>query len=384
MLFMVLGMSGMMAQTVVCAGAGDVTIRQGSQLEINCDGEPITFNNDKIVLASFKDYDITIPELRKLQLTGAGDVESRGVLCFPLLDIAISGAGDAHLNVESDTIKAVITGVGDLELTGHCAFLQATITGLGDLMIDHLSVDSIAVLKTRNGVQTWDWKWESKNGHDSHGQNESGPHRSLWFNPHWNGVEAGLNMLIGPGSNGHFPGEYALLTQRPMNSWGFNFNIVDAGLAFTRTHRVGIYTGIGIGWNNFSFNNPVRLKKEETKLSCHLIDEATEGKTKLSKLGVMYLQAPLMLEFRPTRRSFIAIGVTGGFRINTWTKVKFQNGVKEKIHDDYYVNRFKLDASFRAGGENLGFFANFNLLPFFETDKAPTAHSLSFGLSLIF
>lgn len=379
MMALMLGMSGMMAQsTVVVAGAGDATIEQGETLEIRCDGSPITFTNDgKIVLTSFKDYDITIPDLTELKITGAGDVKSRGKLTFPVLDILISGTGDADLSVECDTIKAKLTGIGDLKLNGHCHYLEATITGLGDLDFNNFKADSLSISKTPKGKSSWKWEYESGDGKNS----ESKQHKSLLFEPHWNGFEAGLNMLLGPGPNADFTGEYTLLEQRPLKSWNFNFNIADIGIAFTRTHRAGIYTGIGLGWNNFSFNTPVRLEKGENSLHCYAIDEDLEGRVKRSKLGVLYLQSPLMLEVRPTRKTYIALGVTGGFRINTWTKIKFSDGDVEKAHKDYYINRFKLDASLRAGGDDLGFYANFNLLPFFDESKAPTAHSLSFGLS---
>ena len=98
----------------------------------------------------------------------------------------------------------------------------------------------------------------------------------------------------------------------------------------------------------------------------------------------MYVQAPLMIEVRPTRRFYIAAGVTGGLRVDTWTKIVFRSGDVNKVHSDYYVNRFKLDATLRIGGNNLGFFAQFNLLPTFDEAHAPTCHTANFGFSINF
>ena len=374
MMALMLGMSGMMAQnTLVIAGAGDATIKQGETLEVKREGEPIDFDNDgKIVLTSYKDYDITVPTLQSIKITGSGDLQSIGTLTFPKLDIMITGVGDAKLTVESDTIKAILTGIGDLILSGHCRYLEANITGLGDLNFMNFNADSLNINKI--------------GGKDIHITLPEGPvrHESLVFDPNWSGVDAGINMLLGPGTNAEFTGEYSLLDQRTMKSWEFNFNITDIGMAFTHSHRAGIYTGIGLGWNNYRFNSPVRLEKGDNKLICNLIDESVEGHVKKSKLGVLYLQAPLMIEVRPTRKFFFAIGVTGGIRIDAWNKIKFDD-VKIKTHNDYHINRFKLDASLRAGKTNgLGFFANFNLLPFFDESKAPTSHNLSFGFSLNF
>ena len=208
--------------------------------------------------------------------------------------------------------------------------------------------------------------------------------KSLFFDPHWEGIDAGLNMLLGPGANADFVGEFNYLELKPLKSWVFNFNIADVGLAFSRSHVAGIYTGIGLGWNNYSFNNPVRLVKGDDGLEGIMIDESQEGRVKKSKLGALYVQAPLMLEVRPTRHFFIAAGVTGGIRVSGWTKVKFMDKYKEKNHSDYYMNLLKLDACLRAGSNDAAFFVSYNLLPLFVEAKGPTAHTLNIGFSLIF
>ena len=374
MMALMLGMSGMMAQnTLVVAGSGDVTIKQGETMEVKREGEPITFDNDnKIVLTSYKDYDVTVPSLRSIRLTGSGDLQSIGTMTFPNLDILISGVGDAELTVECDTIKAILTGIGDLILSGHCRYLEANVTGLGDLNFLNFTADSLNINKT--------------GGKDIHITLPEGPvkHESLVFDPNWSGFDAGLNILLGPGASTDFTGDFALLNQRTGKSWNYNWNIADIGVAFSHSHKAGIYTGIGLTWNTYRFISPVRLVKGENDLVCNLIDESVEGRVKKSKLGVMYVQAPLMIEVRPTNKFFFALGVTGGIRIDAWNKIKYEDR-KIKTHEDYYINRFKLDASLRAGKNNgLGFFANFNLLPFFAEGKAQDAHNISFGFSLNF
>ena len=374
MMALMLGMSGMMAQnTLVVAGAGDVKIKQGDALLVKRDGQSIDFKNtEKITLTSYEDYDITVPQLKSIRLTGSGDLKSTGTLYFNNLDVLISGVGDAILNLECDTINASLTGIGDLKLTGHCRYLKAKVTGLGEVVLDGFTADSVNISEARGSAINI--------------TRPEGPvrHESLVFDPNWSGFETGLNMLLGPGSGTEFTGEYALLEQRPGKSWVYDFNIADIGLAFSHSHRAGIYTGIGLSWNTFRFNSPVRLEKADDKLHCHLIDESVEGHVKKSKMGVLYLQAPLMIEIRPTNKFFIAIGVTGGVRIDSWNKIKFDE-LKVKTHKDYYINRFKLDASLRAGqNDGLGFFANFNLLPFFVEGKAQDAHCLSFGFSINF
>lgn len=208
--------------------------------------------------------------------------------------------------------------------------------------------------------------------------------RSLLLDPYWGGVDVGLNMLFGPGSSANFEGDYSFLELKPLKSWVFNLNIADVGIAFDRKHTAGLYTGIGLGWNNYSFNNPVRLVMRDDHLYGEPIDETVEGPVKKSKLGVLYVQAPLMLEIRPTRGFFIAAGVTGGVRVDSWTNVKFRDRYKEKVHGSYCLNPVKLDATLRAGSCDFGFFASYNLLPEFVEPKGPTARAFNVGFSLIF
>lgn len=371
---LMLGMSSLMAQkTLVVAGSGDATLKQGDTLEVKCEGTPVTLDDhEKIVMSSYKDYDLTLPSLQSIRITGSGDLQGIGTLTYPNLDILITGTGDANLNVECDTIKAILTGIGDLNLSGHCRFLKATVTGIGDLNIENFTADSLSVNKT-----------DSKEVHITLSE---GPvrHKSLIFDPNWNGFEAGLNMLLGPGANTEFTGDYALLNQRTISSWNYNFNIADIGIAFTHTHRAGVYTGIGLSWNTFRFKNPVRLENGEDDLVCNPIDELTEGLVKSSKLCVLYIQAPLMIEVRPFPKYFIGAGIIGGIRIDAWNTIRFENS-KVVTEEDFYINRFKLDASLRIGRkESFGVYANYNLLPFFVKGKAQEAHCLSFGLSLNF
>ena len=208
--------------------------------------------------------------------------------------------------------------------------------------------------------------------------------QSLLFEPHWGGVDAGLNMLLDPGSLAKREGQYAFLELKPLKSWNFNFNSADVGIAFSRSHFAGLYTGIGLGWNNYSLTNPVRLVKGDQHIEADWVDETVEGRVKKSKLGVLYAQVPLMIEVRPTRGFFIAAGVTGGLRIDTWTKIKFMDNYKEKLHGDYYVNPLKLDATLRAGGNDMGYYASYNLLPLFKEGHGPGVHTLNVGFNILF
>ena len=426
---------------------GDVTIRQSDQYVVAWDSNDEWHANynmadTAVYLDGTADFDVTLHELNHLTLLSSGDVKSAGVLKGGNLSVTLTGSGDVKLNLDYDNVCVRVLGSGDVELGGRCNSLTSIVSGSGDLNTRHLQCsdmrdvnaaepemarlseimaelnvnmqqlsDSVDWEQFERDMEKWAEKMERWGEHVEKWGNrmerlggkwddrytpptpptppqkperpepkETPKKRSLLMNPHWTGVDAGLNLLLGMGTNASFGDDNAFLELRPLRSWVFNFNIADVGIAFDRRHRVGLTTGIGLGWNNYSFNRPVRLIKGEQVLE----HEALTEQVKKSKLGVLYVQAPLMLEVRPSGSSFFALGVTGGIRIDTWTKIKFQDGVKEKKHSDYYVNLLKLDATLRAGSDNLGFFASYNLLPLFVESHGPAVHPLNVGFSLIF
>ena len=355
-----------------------------------------------------------------VMMIGSGDLVLRGHC--DVLDVDHTGSGDLDAK---DLMRASQNGtVSGTRAIPNMAGLSDLLYELGvnlERLADSVDWDSFASDMERwgEGMEEWgrhmeEWgeeferRMEGKTPRDRQESDRQGrdkPHygpqpkdghfpgqkptgtpkpKSLLFDPHWCGVDAGLNMLITPGFTTDMEWDYSILDLKPLKSWNFNFNIADVGIAFSRSHIAGLYTGIGLGWNNYSLNNPVRLVKGDQRLLADWVDETVEGRVKKSKLGVLYVQMPLMIEVRPTRGFFVAAGVTGGLRVDTWTKIKFSDRYSEKNHSDYYVNPLKLDAVLRAGSNDLGFYASYNLLPLFRKSYGPEAHTLNIGFSLLF
>ncbi len=222
---------------------------------------------------------------------------------------------------------------------------------------------------------------DARGGKDKHPEK-----KTLLLDSHWNGFEAGLNMLFNPKITDVDPYGDINLALRPLRSWYFGFNIADVGIAFNRKHTAGLFTGIGIGWNNYSWKLPlVTAEDPETGAISNTMLQLEDRELKKSKLGLLYLQAPLMVELRPTRKLYLDLGVTGGFRFAAWSATKFKDGSKETDYlNGIFLNRFKLDASLRVGGKNLGFFANYALIPIYRDKAVENTRPLSFGFSINF
>ena len=364
-------------RSIRVGGSGDVRIKQSQDgFSLSCDDEAPSrqpyMENGTLILGGPSDYEVVIPQLDEIIMSSSGDVMGSGLIKGDNLNLVVSGSGDMKLDVAYDTIRVLMSGSGDVTLMGQCKMIYADICGSGDLKIQQLIFGESHINATGSGEA-----WVNKSGNVKvyHQNKASRPiHRSLLMDPHWNGFEAGLNMFFDA------PQEMEL---RPLRSWYFGFNIADVGIAFDRRHTVGLFTGIGLGWNNFSWNNPVTVEFDPDNAVYVVEPIEAELVVKNTKHGVLFLQAPLMFEVRPTRSMYIDAGVTGGLRIAQWNRVKLEDGTQDKHYYGSSINRFKLDASLRVGGDDIGFFANYALLPLITTGGTEV-RPVSFGFSIDF
>lgn len=384
---------------IVASGTSDVYIGQSDTLLVVSDDgivNKVTIFNKAINLTGTHDYVVTLPELKSLELYGTSDAKSSKLLKGDDLFINMAGASDAFLNVDYDSINVMMAGTANLTLTGRCRSLYVSAYGACDINTISLEADTIVM----NLAGTSEWENGKDNTNVSiqnnvsihRNQNAVRYHETLLYDAQWDGFEAGLNIL----TPGNLPEWMGL---RQMRSWCFNINIADVGIAFNRQHSMGIFTGVGIGWNNYSFNKPMFFEKDaEGYLNATPIldEQGLPLNIERSKIGVFYAQMPLMIEFKPFRqRMYIDLGVTCGMRITSWQTIEFGRNygkyailgegenaeliaadkTRDLQHKDLCVNFFKVDATLRAGSvsDDIGFFVKYSLLPLFTEGKVKDA-----------
>ena len=356
-------------------GSGDVVIGQTPGLfSLKKEGKIVSdyrAESKMLLLSTSDDYEVEISQLENIQLLSSGDVICKNTIKGDYINVYNSGSGDMVMKLDYDTIHVVLNGSGDIILQGRCNVLQATLLGSGDLNVDGLNVVKSNVVEK-----------SSSKGYKSKGRRSE--KKNLLFDASWNGFEAGLNMLFNtPADVTNANNGAQGMEIKPLRSWYFGFNIADVGIAFNRKHTAGVFTGVGIGWNNFSWNNDVTIEYDPDNVVYTLVPIDTDKIVKTSKYGALFLQVPLMVEVRPTRNMYIDAGVTGGLRFAQWNRVKLADGSQFKRYSAASINQFKLDASFRIGYDFLGFFANYSLLPIFDFPNSKV-HPFTFGFSINF
>jgi len=83
-------------------------------------------------------YYVTFRELDGIEVSGAGKVTGSG-LCADRLDLSISGAGKAKLQVTVGELCTRISGAGSLRLSGEAARQELSISGAGKYSAAELS-----------------------------------------------------------------------------------------------------------------------------------------------------------------------------------------------------------------------------------------------------
>lgn len=218
--------------------------------------------------------------------------------------------------------------------------------------------------------------------------------REKWsgrFNPHWMGLEVGINLMTGTDYS-VYEGEYEefgdYLDLNPGKSLSWNLNLME--FAFKNERKTfGLVTGLGFSFNDYAFNDPVTIEKQDGSgmtIPVYLPNDANGQSIKKSKLHVNYITVPLFFEVKtPLRMGAshlqVAAGVIGSLYLGSHTKYKYYKGDKYKSKSGFNVNQWKYELTGRLGLGDFCLFANYSMTSLFKSDKGPEAYPLMLGIS---
>lgn len=207
------------------------------------------------------------------------------------------------------------------------------------------------------------------------------------YEGHWEGMDFGTSIMLNTSGHTTFS-KQNFLENDPSNSFYMNLNLFQRKLPIVKEY-VGLTIGGGFNWTSIGIRNNQTLNSNVD--SVWVTTDKTLGYNyDKNKLRASYLTVPLFLEFNtktnPEKSAYLMLGVVGGLKLNSKFIQKVDNDKIEldnKTKGDYALNPFKLDASIRAGYKSIGMFANYSLLPLFDTKRVEKAMPLSFGLSWV-
>ncbi len=210
------------------------------------------------------------------------------------------------------------------------------------------------------------------------------------FKGHWAGIELGINAFANPDYSSYPAEQNNFLQNTPILSNTLNLNLLQYSMGLQQTRStIGLVTGIGISFQAYRIdeNTTVLLDENQTVQPEYIYLSASQK----SKFAMVNLEVPLLIEFQiPIRnyanRLYFSTGVTGARRLETHTKIKYENnGNNEKLKSPghYSVRDYKVAATIRVGYRLVNLFASYDLVTLFDDKKGPVLYPYTVGIRLI-
>jgi hypothetical protein len=196
-------------------------------------------------------------------------------------------------------------------------------------------------------------------------------------------LDVGVNNYFAKGFSSDFPAGYGSFNPDPGKSWVVNIHAVDQRLNLIH-YRLWLTYGAYFELNSYKYETDQVIVPKIDSVAF----ATTDGSLKKNKLSCEYVGIPLMLRYESNphdaNRSFhISGGAFGEYLIGAHTKTKSDAG-KQKVHDDFNLNRFRYGIAGRVGYGWLNLFANIGLSELLVEGAGPILYPFSAGLAFEF
>ena len=206
------------------------------------------------------------------------------------------------------------------------------------------------------------------------------------FDGHYWGIDLGFNNYLNADGDLSLPKEADYLSLNTGKSVEVSLNLWEQDISLSRRGNVGFVTGLGLTFNNYRFDNPITLTKDDSGNLSYLDITGNLDKTKLTTL---YLTAPILfeLQFNSKNRDgfYVSAGGIMGYKLKSHTKVVTkEDGEKSKDKDrgNFNLNDFRYGAQVRIGYRAINLYGTYYLSPMFDKNKAPELYPVSIGVSI--
>ncbi len=393
-------------------------------------------NNQDIMIT------ITVKSLNSLQIFGAANIKSENKLSCDNIAITSEGIGDIDLNITATDIKLNNSGASNIKLRGSAHLLDAVISGSGDLKATNLEANKIIVKVSGSGnaqinvsqslnadvsgsgsiiykgkpidrtvnisgagsvreskigtgeetaSDTTKFKWgnkkymiigEENNGNDTTAKSKKAAQGDFKY---WNGINIGVNGFLDKNNTLNMPTNVGFLELNYAKSYQFGINAFQRNFHVIKNY-VNIFTGIGMDFNHYAFENNITLKANIPFTSA-TVDSSVNYKK--NTLNVTYLKVPLMLEINtsknPNQNFHIAAGMELEYRIRTITKQRYEindKRISRKQRDAFNLKPFNCNLAARIGYNNITVYATYGFNGLFKNKKGPEIYPFALGVTI--
>jgi hypothetical protein len=202
------------------------------------------------------------------------------------------------------------------------------------------------------------------------------------------GIEIGVSSFVTPDFNTTLAASNKNLETNIGSSWRFALNFGDWDLPIVKG-RFALTTGLGLSFDHYGFKNKDSILSANTQL---LSFDSAAATLNTNRLYQFNFTLPLLVKYNSSynkndKRFYTAFGVMIKYAVVNHIKTEYdKNSVKYETvaSGDYFVNRLAADATVRIGYGAVSVFANYGLVPLFETNKVLDTRTAQAGLALNF
>jgi hypothetical protein len=197
-------------------------------------------------------------------------------------------------------------------------------------------------------------------------------------------VDLGISTYLNNG-NFNLPQSLDVYELNYDRSYHLNVRVFEQRINFDKKGYTSISQGLNLEWQNYNFVNDYVFEPRQSMVTPILSDKRLSKNRLLTQL--VSLPVEFHIESNPKRlsRSFhISAGVIGGLVYRANQKIKYEDdGDKNKVRDDFNLNKFRLGWIGRIGYGPINFYVSNSLTPLFKSGEGPELIPLQIGVTLI-
>lgn len=199
--------------------------------------------------------------------------------------------------------------------------------------------------------------------------------------------EIGWNTLSNVGYSAYKGGEYGdFFDIRNWKSTQVTVNFLDVGV-YSKKAKVGFSLGIGIRANNYRFDSNLTLAKQNGIIIPQYINQQdatlpgpyTPRSVKKSKFNIASVHIPMEIIFGQPNELAFSVGGYVDMVMNSHTKIKYQGGRKEKVHN-FPTNFIQAGVVARLSFYKFSIFCSYQPTQLFKTGRGPESRQWTIGI----
>ena len=216
-------------------------------------------------------------------------------------------------------------------------------------------------------------------------EEEDAPRR--FGNGHFSGFDIYMSQFMN-GNGGMQFENHPYWENNEVKSIGLNYNVFDLKFPIAGEH-LGITTGLGVGFQSYSFQNNYVL--QHTADTIYAVSD-TIYEFSSNKLQVGTVSIPLFLDYSSNvdfeKSFYVAAGFIGTYNYGSKQRLTgtYANGdlFDNSTISNFNMNRWTLDATVRLGYGHFGMFVSYQLNPMFQSGHTIPVYPFRIGFNLLF